>query len=186
MSTSTERKINSELIGGVHPANVIFEYFSVSVSGLLNLPLTEDQRKTGAYRVNAALKEANCGIKAGADSHRPGNSAWQCNGDLKQLAAQMNEDANERIQLARVEELQDNADRRRRRRMPKRTGKGRQGICFGVHCMDRAPFEMKDSRYEKLNIEDTLGYQPLPSSSNTVVTFPFANGNGRSRGHQQS
>ncbi len=133
-------------------------------------------------KVNAALKEANRGFKAGADSLRPRNSAWRCDGDVKQLAAQMKEDANERIQLARIAELQDNVGSRRRRRMPRRTGKGRQPISLGIHYLNPAPFGMKDSRYEKLNIDDTMGYQPPPRNSNAVVALPPANGNGGNGG----
>lgn len=129
-------------------------------------------------KVNTALKEANRGFKAGADSLRPRNSAWRCDGDVKQLATQMKEDANERIQLARIAELQDNTGGRRRRRMPRRTGKGRQPISVGIHYLNPAPFGMKDSRYEKLNIDDSLGYQPPPRNSEAVVALPPANGNG--------
>lgn len=129
-------------------------------------------------KVNKALKEANRGFRAGADSLRPRNSSWRCDGDVKQLAAQMKEDANERIQLARIAELQDNAGGRRRRRMPRRTGNGRQPISVGIHYLNPAPFGMKDSRYEKLNIDDSMGYRPPPRNSKAIAALPPANGNG--------
>ena len=56
-------------------------------------------------KVCTASKEAKLGFKTSTDSLRLQPSTRRCDGDVKQFAVQMKEDAHERIQLTRIEEL---------------------------------------------------------------------------------
>lgn len=125
-------------------------------------------------KVNAALKNSQKAFKNGADNLRPKNSPWRCDGDVKELAARMKEEAAERIQLARIAEYQNEdgrGQRRNRRRRNAAAGtKGRHPISLGIHYLNPAPFGIKDSRFEKLNVNDKLAYQgknDTPHANNT-------------------
>lgn len=110
--------------------------------------------------VNNALKESQKYFQVNADSLRPKFSSWRYDSDTKELSQQMREDATERLQRARLADYQQNNGRRGRRRRPG-LGPGekpRQPIQFSFHYLDPAPFGFKDSRYEKLSVDDNLEY----------------------------
>lgn len=133
--------------------------------------LTEvaDTDNTLDRKVNSALKNSQKAFKNGADNLRPKNSPWRCDGDVKELSARMKEEAAERIQLARIAEYQneDGRGRRRRRRNAAAGGKGRHPISLGIHYLNPAPFGIKDSRFEKLNVNDKLGYAANNAQADT-------------------
>lgn len=110
--------------------------------------------------VNSALKESQKYFQMNADLLRPKNSAWRYDNDTKELSQQMREDATERLQRARLADYQQNSGRRgRRRRLALGPGeKPRQPIQVSFHYLDLAPFGWKDSRYEKLSVDDNLEY----------------------------
>ncbi len=76
-------------------------------------------------KVNTALKDCQRGFRTGAEALRPKNSAWRFDNEVKELAAQMREDATERLQIARLADYQENGGRRRRRRAPRRSMGGK-------------------------------------------------------------
>lgn len=126
--------------------------------------------------VNAALKESQKYFQVNADSLRPKFSSWRYDNDTKELSQQMREDATERLQRARLADYQQNRGRRGRRRRPGLGPgeKSRQPIQLSFHYLDPAPFGWKDSRYEKLSVDDALEY-----STNAL---PAGGGSGGSGG----
>lgn len=131
-------------------------------------------------KVNSALKDCQRAFRKDAEGLRPRNMSWRFDNDIKELSTQMREDANECIQLARLAEYQENGGRRRRRRAPRQSvpGKPRQPISIGVHYLNPSPFGIKDSRYEKLNVDDSVAYNPPPRNTKAIVGLPAGNGNG--------
>lgn len=122
-------------------------------------------------KVASALKDCQRGFKTSAERLRPRRSAWRFDNEMKELAAQMRDDATNRIQVARLAEYHENGGQRRRRRAPRRAvgGKARQPISVSFHYLDPAPFGIKDSRYEKLSVDDSVKYVPPPRNSKAVV-----------------
>lgn len=129
------------------------------------LDATEDSEPRLDRTVNNALKESQKYFQVKAEALRPRFSSWHLDNDTKELAAQMREDATERLQRARLADYQENSSRRGRRRRPGAavgsTGKPRQPVHVSFHYLDPAPFGWKDSRYEKLSVDDDLQYSAL-------------------------
>lgn len=127
--------------------------------------------------VNVALKESQRSFRSNAEALRPSFSSWRFDNDAKELASQMREDATDKLQRARISDYQESGGRRGRRRrggMAAAGPKRRQPISLGIHYLDPAPFGIKDSRYEKLNVEDPMGYNS--------GALPAASGSGASSG----
>lgn len=116
--------------------------------------------------VNAALKESQKYFRQNAESLRPSIMSWRYDNDSKELAAQMREAATEKLQLARLADYHESGGgrggRRRRRggRRAQAGGRSRHPIQVGIHYLDPAPFGFKDSRHEKLSVDDNLTFQP--------------------------
>lgn len=110
--------------------------------------------------VNATLKESQKYFKNNADALRPKNRSWRYDNDIKELVTQMREDSTERLQRARLADYQGNAGRRNRRLRSRNalSENKRQPIQLSLHYLTQAPFGWKDSRYEKLSIDDGLQY----------------------------
>lgn len=112
--------------------------------------------------VNAVVKESQRSFQKNASSLRPAFSSWRYDNDEKELVNKLREFATDKLQRARLADYQDGDGRRNRRRRaaiasaaaPKR----RQPISLGLHYLNPAPFGFKDSRYEKLNHDDAIGY----------------------------
>lgn len=118
--------------------------------------------------VNTSLKEAQKSFRSNAQALRPQNTSWRYDNDEQELAGKMREDATDKLQRARIAEYQEGGGGRRNRRRaaaiaasaaPKR----RQPISLGIHYLDPAPFGFKDSRFDKLNEDDSVQYQPSSS-----------------------
>jgi len=113
-------------------------------------------------KINTALKDAQKEFRVGAEALRPAFSSWRFDNDTKELASQMREDATERLQRARLLDYQERGGRRgRRRRLGDGVASGskpRQPISVGIHYLDPAPFGWKDSRFEKLSVDDNLQF----------------------------
>lgn len=138
----------------------------------------EDGDNALGKKVNEALRECERTFRKDVDALRPRNVSWRFDNDIKELKAQMREEATERIQQARLAEYQEHGGRRPRRRAPRRNlpGKPRQPISIGVHYLNPAPFGLKDSRHEKLNTDDYVGYSPPPKNTKAIVGLPAGNG----------
>lgn len=110
--------------------------------------------------VNTTLKESQKYFKTNADALRPRNCSWRYDNDIKELVTQMREDATERLQRARLADYQGNIGRRNRRFRSRNalSESKRQPIQLSLHYLNPAPFGWKDSRYEKLSIDDGLQY----------------------------
>lgn len=110
--------------------------------------------------VNNTLKESQKYFQVNAELLRPKNTSWRYDNDTKELSQQMREDATERLQRARLADYQQNSGRRGRRRRPGLGPgeKSRQPIQVSFHYLDPAPFGWKDSKYEKLSVDDNLEY----------------------------
>lgn len=136
-------------------------------------------------KVNSTLKDCQKSFKLNAEKLRPRATSWRFDNDMKELATQMREDATERLQRARLADYQENGGRRRRRREVPRggmPGKPRQPVSVSFHYLDPAPFGLKDSRYEKLNVDDAMDYNPPPRHSKALVGAPVGNGKNLSDG----
>lgn len=111
-------------------------------------------------KVQAALKEAQREFRGNAEALRPKGSRWRFDSDEKQLGEEMQEAATDKLQRVRIAEYQENGGRRGRRSrgMEAAGTKRRQPISVGFHYLDPAPFGWKDSRYEKLNVDDSMEF----------------------------
>lgn len=110
--------------------------------------------------VNTALKDAQTAFRKDAEILKPRFSSWRYDNDTKELVAQMREDATEQLQRARLADYQESGGRRtrRRRNIAAPGTKRRQPINVSFHYLDPAPFGWKDSRYEKLSVDDNLEF----------------------------
>eukprot|EP00177_Eucheuma_denticulatum_P001502 GFKZ01002692.1.p2 GENE.GFKZ01002692.1~~GFKZ01002692.1.p2 ORF type:complete len:579 (+),score=78.56 GFKZ01002692.1:105-1739(+) len=117
--------------------------------------------------VNATLKESQKYFQVNAEALRPKSSSWRYDNDMKELAAQMREDATERLQRARLADYQSGASRRNRRFRSRDVGSGnkRQPIQLSFHYLDPAPFGWKDSRYDKLTTDDNMQFEKSVQSN---------------------
>lgn len=120
----------------------------------------EDSTTGLEKKINTALKESQTHFHRNAEALRPAFASWRFDNDSKELASQMREDSTERLQRVRLVDYQERGGRRRRR--PGAGGapgsKPRQPINVGFHYLDPAPFGWKDSRYEKLSVNDNLEF----------------------------
>lgn len=136
---------------------VTYRMFKDKLDGISNSEARLDRA------VNSALKESEKSFRTNAEALRPGFASWRYDNDVKELAAQMREDATERLQRARIADYQENGGQRNRRRRPAigaaAGSKPRQPINVSFHYLDPAPFGWKDSRYEKLSVDDNLEFQ---------------------------
>lgn len=112
-------------------------------------------------QVKMALKDSQKSFRTNAEALRPGFATWRFDNDEKELAAKMREDATDKLQRARLADYQEGGGRtgrRRRAAIASVAPKKRQPISLGIHYLDPAPFGFKDSRYEKLNLDDSVQY----------------------------
>ena len=111
--------------------------------------------------VKTALRDSEKEFRKNAEALKPKFASWCYDNDVKELAVQMREDATERLQQARLADYQQYGMRRGRRRRPDVHSFGtkkRQPINVSFHYLDPAPFGWKDSRYEKLSVDDDIQY----------------------------
>lgn len=121
--------------------------------------IAEDETRLSKV-VNATLKESQKYFQVHGEALRPKSSSWRFDNDMKELAAQMREDATERLQRARLADYQSGASRNRLfRSRDVGSGNKRQPIQVGFHYLDPAPFGWKDSRYDKLTSDDTMQFK---------------------------
>lgn len=135
--------------------------------------------------INKSLKEAQKYFQEQAEKLRPKSSTWRFDNETKELASHMREDATERLQQARLEELAPSGRGRRGGRRGRRGrgsaagGSTRQPISISFHYLDPAPFGYKDSRYEKLNTGDPIEYgrgKKSDTQGETAVALPILPG----------
>lgn len=111
--------------------------------------------------VNSTLKECQNSFRTNANALRPGFSSWRYDSDEKELITKMRDLATDKIQRARIADYQESGGRRNRRRraaIASAAPKRRQPISLGLHYLNPAPFGWKDSRYEKLNHDDSMEF----------------------------
>lgn len=117
---------------------------------------------------NQSLKQGQKNFSEAAEALRPRQMTWRFDNESKELAKHMREAATERIQQARLEDYSSGSRSGRRGRRAARTPSSRparQPISISFHYLDPAPFGMKDSRYEKLGVDDELEYANTPVAS---------------------
>lgn len=131
---------------------VTYRMFKEKVSAI------EDSEPRLEKAVDNALKDSQKSFRANAEALRPKITSWRYDNDTKELATQMREDATEKLQRARIADYQESGGRSRRRRAPISGGKPRQPINVSFHYLDPAPFGWRDSRYEKLSVDDNLSF----------------------------
>lgn len=109
--------------------------------------------------VNRAVKSSQRYFVENAELLRPRKSQWRFDNESKELASQMREDATDTLQRARLEDYAVRGRRGRRGRRGIRSERSsRQPITISFHYLDPAPFGWKDSRYEKLSVDDPFEY----------------------------
>jgi Root hair defective 3 GTP-binding protein (RHD3) len=112
--------------------------------------------------INKSLKDAQRHFTENASKLRIRGASWRCDNESKELASHMREDATERLQQARLDDYSNGQRGRRGRRGTQSSrapgSRPRQPISISFHYLDPAPFGWKDSRYEKLNVDDNLEY----------------------------
>lgn len=143
------------------------------------LDAIEDSESRLDKEVNAVLKECEKTFRTNAEALRPDFASWRYDNDAKELASKMREEATDKLQRARLADYQEGGGRRGRRRraaIASAAPKKRQPISLGIHYLDPAPFGLKDSRYEKLNMDDSISY------NTDAPTFGDGRGSGGSSG----
>lgn len=128
--------------------------------GLEEIP--EDDDAVGK-KVSALVKQMRKKFEADAQKLRTGRGGWRYDNEMKELGAEMREDARERVQRAELAEYELRRERRGRRRMNRMMGGGGQNkrmpVQLSLHYLNVAPFGWKDSRFDKLSVDDDIMFQ---------------------------
>lgn len=100
--------------------------------------------------INRTVRDGIKKFNEEVNSIKPRGVSWHYDNEAKLLSSHMREDATDRLQEARLSGSYK----------PEK----RQPIALSFHYLNPAPFGFKDSRYERLSLDDRMTYNVKPST----------------------